>query len=87
MQVTEVKVRKLEEGNLSRAIAIASVVLDDEININDIKLTVDRNSDFFIMMPSKKMPNGEFKDIAHPIKSEAREKITKAIIEEYNKIQ
>ena len=52
MKVTEVKVRKIED--LSRAIAIASVVLDDEININDIKLVRDINSNLFIMMPSKK---------------------------------
>lgn len=84
MKVTEVKVRKIED--LSRAIAIASVVLDDEININDIKLVRDINSNLFIMMPSKKLPNGDFKDIAHPINTEAREKITKAIVEEYNKI-
>jgi stage V sporulation protein G len=86
LKVTEVKIRKLEEGNISRAIAIASIVLDNEININDIKIVKDSEDKLFIMMPSRKMPNGLFKDIAHPINAETREKITKAILDEYNKI-
>ena len=80
MQVTDVRLRKLNLEN--RMKAVASVTFDGEFVVHDIKVIESQNGPF-IAMPSKKTPNGEFKDIAHPINKETREKILKAILEAY----
>ena len=79
MEITDVRLRKVNSENRMRA--VASVNFDNEIAVHDIKVIVRQNG--FIAMPSKKTPNGEFKDIAHPINPETREKIQKAILEAY----
>lgn len=81
MQITDVKVRKVESEN--RMKAVASVTFDNEFVIHDIKVIESQNG-LFIAMPSKKTPTGEFKDIAHPINPETREKIQNAILDAYN---
>lgn len=85
VEVTEVRVKKIN-SNL-RAKAIASVVLNGSIKICDIRVidNTDKNKGLMIAMPSRKLENGEFKDLVHPINHAVREKITKAILEEYNK--
>lgn len=85
VEVTEVRIKKL--NTTMRAVAMASVVLNNCICINDIRVIKgkEKPDELFIAMPSRKMDNGEFKDIAHPINAETRMKITKAIIEEFNK--
>ena len=80
MQITDVRLRKVNSEN--RMKAVASVTFDNEFVIHDIKVIESQNG-LFIAMPSKKTPNGEFKDIAHPINAETREKIQKAILEAY----
>lgn len=64
--------------------AIVSVTFDNEFVVHDIKVIEGQNS-LFIAMPSRKTPDGEFKDIAHPINTETREKIQNSIIEAYEK--
>ena len=81
MQITDVRVRKVASQN--RMKAIASITIDDVFVIHDIKV-IESDKGLFIAMPSKKTPNGEFKDIAHPIKTETRKKKKKAIIDKYN---
>lgn len=80
MQVTDVRVRKVTSQN--RMKAIASITIDDVFVIHDIKV-IESDKGLFIAMPSRKTPNGEFKDIAHPINAETREKIQKAVLEAY----
>ena len=80
MQITDVRLRKVNSEN--RMKAVASVTFDNEFVIHDIKVIESQNG-LFIDMPSRKTPNGEFKDIAHPINAETREKIQKAILEAY----
>ena len=80
MQITDVRVRKVTSQN--RMKAIASITIDDVFVIHDIKV-IESDKGLFIAMPSKKTPNGEFKDIAHPINAETREKIQKAVLEAY----
>ena len=63
--------------------AVASITFDNEFAVHDIKVIESQNG-LFIAMPSRKTPNGEFKDIAHPINPETREKIQNAILEAYN---
>ena len=80
MQITDVRLRKVNSEN--RMKAVASVTFDNEFVIHDIKVIESQNG-LFIAMPSRKTPNGEFKDIAHPINAETREKIQAAILEAY----
>ena len=80
MQITDVRVRKItKEGKMK---AIVSITIDDEFVVHDIKV-IEGEKGLFIAMPSRKTPNGEFKDIAHPINAETREKVQKAILEAY----
>ncbi len=62
--------------------AIASITFDDMFVVHDIKVIEGQNG-LFIAMPSKKTPSGEYKDIAHPINSAAREKIQGEILEAF----
>lgn len=80
MQVTDVRIRKVETE--SKMKAIVSITFDDEFVVHDIKI-IEGQSGFFIAMPSRKMGEGDFRDIAHPINSEARGKIQDAIMEKY----
>lgn len=81
MQITDVRVRKITSQN--RMKAVASVTFDDVFVVHDIKV-IESDKGLFIAMPSKKTPNGDFKDIAHPINTETREEIQAAIIAKYN---
>ena len=64
--------------------AIASITIDDEFVVHDIRV-IDGNNGMFVAMPSKRTPDGEFRDIAHPISSATREKIQSAVLEEYER--
>ena len=80
MQITDVRLRKVNSEN--RIKAVASVTFDDAFVVHDIKV-IESADETFIAMPSRRTPKGEFKDIAHPINSETREMIQKAILEAY----
>ena len=82
MQITDVRLRKVNVNSENRMKAVTSVTFDNEFVIHDIKVIESQNG-LFIAMPSRKTPNGEFKDIAHPINADTREKIQKAILEAY----
>ncbi|CDZ74981.1 Stage V sporulation protein G [Peptoniphilus sp. ING2-D1G] len=83
MNITDVRIRKLpDEGKMK---AIVSVTFDDQIVIHDIKI-IEGAESLFIAMPSRKLPNGEFRDIAHPINSEARKMVEDAVFAKYDEI-
>jgi len=74
MVITDVRIRKISaEGKMK---AIISVTFDGEFVVHDIKVIEGQNG-LFIAMPSRKTPDGEFKDIAHPINADTRERIQK----------
>ena len=80
MQITDVRIRKVEkEGKMK---AIVSITLDNEFVIHDIKV-IEGEKGLFIAMPSRKATDGEYRDIAHPINSSTREKIQDLILEKY----
>ena len=80
MQITDIRVRKTyDEGKMK---AIVSVTFDDQLVIHDIKI-IEGDNGIFIAMPSRKMPNGEFKDIAHPINLETRIEIQNQVLDAY----
>jgi stage V sporulation protein G len=80
MEITKVNLRLVE--NMNKVRAIASVTFDEEFVVNDIRL-VEGDKGFFVAMPSRKLPDGSYKDVAHPIKTEMREKIQQAVLAEY----
>lgn len=80
MQITDVRIRKVaKEGKMK---AVVSITIDNEFVVHDIKVIEGQNG-LFIAMPSRKTPDGEFKDIAHPINTDTREKIQLAILKAY----
>jgi len=83
MEITDVRVKKIETE--SRMKAVASITIDKAFAIHDIKVIESQNGPF-IAMPSKKTPKGDWKDIAHPINQETRDAISSAILEEYERV-
>ncbi|MGG7079074.1 septation regulator SpoVG [Clostridium sardiniense] len=82
MQITDVRIRKIATDGKMKA--IVSITFDDQFVVHDIKVIEGQNG-LFIAMPSRKTPDGEFKDIAHPINTDSRETIQTAILEAYDK--
>lgn len=82
MNITDVRVRKItKEGKMK---AVVSITLENEFVVHDIKV-IEGEKGLFIAMPSKKANDGEYRDIAHPINSETREKMQSMILEAYEK--
>ena len=82
MKITDVRVRKItDEGKMK---CIVSLTFNNLFVVHDIKIIEGLNG-LFVAMPSRKMADGEFRDIAHPINSETRSKIQDAIFKEYEK--
>ena len=80
MQITDVRIRKVaKEGKMK---AVVSITIDNEFVVHDIKV-IEGEKGLFIAMPSRKTPDGEFKDIAHPINSDTRNMIQTLILEQY----
>ncbi|MGI2329724.1 septation regulator SpoVG [Planococcus sp. YIM B11945] len=80
MEVTDVRLRRVQTEGRMRA--IASITLDNEFVVHDIRV-IDGNEGLFVAMPSKRTPDGEFRDIAHPINSGTRNKLQEAILSAY----
>ena len=80
MQITDVRIRKVEgEGKLK---AYVTVTFDDCFVVHNVKI-IEGTSGLFIAMPSRKAADGEYRDTAHPINSETRERMQKLILEKY----
>lgn len=83
MNITNVNMKKVEaEGRVK---ALASITIDNEFVIHDIKVVKGQDKTF-IAMPSKRNSNGEFKDIAHPINNQTRTQIEEAILNKYKEM-
>ncbi|MDO4555560.1 MAG: septation regulator SpoVG [Lachnospiraceae bacterium] len=80
MQITDVRIRKVTKE--SKMKAVVSITLDNEFVVHDIKV-IEGEKGLFIAMPSRKAADGEYRDIAHPINSETRDKIQRMILERY----
>ena len=82
MEITDVRLRKIEtEGKLR---AYVSITFDDSFVVHDLRV-IDGTKGMFVAMPSKRLPNGDHKDIAHPINTEIREKIQNAVLDVYHR--
>lgn len=82
MQITEVRLRKINSEN--RMKAVASVTFDGAFVVHDIKVIEREDKPLLVVMPSKRTPKGENKDIAHPINQETREMISRAVLEKFD---
>ncbi|MBR6229029.1 MAG: septation regulator SpoVG [Eubacterium sp.] len=80
MEITDIRIRKMDGD--SKMKAIASITIDEEFVIHDIKV-VDGEKGLFIAMPSKKTSEGEYRDIAHPIRTDTRNRIQTMILDKY----
>ena len=82
MNITDIRIRKIaKEGRMK---AVVSITLDNECVVHDIKI-IESDNGMFVAMPSRQTPDGEYRDIAHPINSETRNKIQTLILEAYEK--
>ncbi|HDP70218.1 MAG TPA: septation regulator SpoVG [Actinobacteria bacterium] len=79
MEITKVIVRLVD---MNKVRAVASVTFDEELVVHNMRI-VEGDRGLFVAMPSRKLPNGEYRDVAHPINTEARERIQNAVLNEY----
>lgn len=80
MRITDVRIRKVEkEGKMK---AVVSITLDEEFVVHDIKV-IEGEKGLFIAMPSRKAADGEYRDVAHPINSDTRNRIQEIILDKY----
>ena len=83
MKVTDIRIRiGRQTENIERLKAYADITFDESFVVHGLKI-IDGQNGLFVAMPSRRMPNGEFKDIVHPIKPELRAEITKVILERF----
>lgn len=83
VEITRVTVREIDMNMVK---GIASIILDDCFVVHDLRV-VDGDRGYFVAMPSRKLPNGDFKDIAHPLNSETREMIQEAVLRAFFKMK
>ena len=81
MKISDIRIRLVEKED-SKLKAVASITIDDCFVVHDIKV-IEGKEGYFISMPSKKTPDGEYKDIVHPINTETRETLSAQIIEAF----
>ena len=81
LKITDIRVRIVNNNN-DKLKAVASITIDDELVVHDIKI-INGDKGYFLSMPSRKTAEGEFKDIVHPIKTEVREQLKDQILKAY----
>jgi stage V sporulation protein G len=82
MEITDVKVFPVDEDKLR---AYVTITLDNCFVVRDLKV-INGNSGLFVAMPAKKRKDGTYKDIAHPLNAETRERMEKIVLAEYEKV-
>ena len=83
MKISDIRIRIVKKYD-NKLKAVASLTIDDCFAVHDIKI-IEGNQGLFIAMPSRKTPDGSFKDIVHPLNTETREEIRDLILAEYEK--
>lgn len=85
MKITDIRLRAIKSENEVKLKAYADVTFDGSFVVHGLKI-IDGQKGMFVAMPSRKMPDGEYKDIAHPITPELRKEITDTVIAKYNEV-
>jgi stage V sporulation protein G len=81
MDITDVKVFRVDEDKLK---AYVTITLDQCFVVRDLKV-IQGTSGLFVAMPAKKRKDGTYKDIAHPLNAEMRERLEKRVLSEYTR--
>lgn len=79
MNITKVTLRPV---SMNKVCAIASIVIDDVFVVHDLRV-VNGDKGLFVAMPSRKLPNGDFRDICHPINTDTRTNIQQAVLDQF----
>ena len=82
MEITDVRIRKCK----AKLKAYASVTFDDCFVVHSVGILEGANG-LFVVMPSRKVGDDEFKNVAHPIVTSFREKMSKAVLDAYNAVK
>lgn len=80
MKITDIRIRGIDRDGKMKA--VVSVTFDNEFVVHDIKI-IEGEKGLFIAMPSRRDSEGEYRDIAHPIRSSMRQMMQQAILERY----
>ncbi len=80
MDITSIIIRRISLE--SKMKAIVSITFDNAFVVHDVKV-IEGSNGLFIAMPSRRTQEGDFKDIVHPINSEFREELSRAVLEKY----
>lgn len=83
MKISDIRIRIVKKDD-NKLKAVASLTIEDCFAVHDIKI-IEGNQGLFIAMPSRKTPDGSFKDIVHPLDTKTREEISGLILAEYDK--
>jgi len=83
VKITEVRAKRVNGEN--RLVGIAAITIDECFVVHELRI-IEGKDGLFVAMPSRKMPNGEFKDVAHPINTETRSEIEKAVLAAFEKL-
>lgn len=83
MQITDIRIRNVDKAGKMRA--VVSITIDDEFVVHDIKV-IEGDKGMFIAMPSRKASDGEYRDIAHPINSDTRDRLQRLILDKYQEL-
>lgn len=83
MKISDVRIRLIQKDD-SKLKAVASITIDECFVVHDIKV-LEGNQGYFISMPSRKTPDGQYKDVAHPLNTETREELNKVVLAEFEK--
>jgi len=83
VNITEVRAKRIDGDN--RLVGIAAITIDNCFVVHELRIIEGKNG-LFVAMPSRKMPNGDYKDVAHPINSETRAMIENIVLETFNEL-
>ena len=83
MKISDVRIRLIQKDD-SKLKAVASITIDECFVVHDIKV-LEGTQGYFISMPSRKTPDGQYKDVAHPLNTETREELNKIVLSEFEK--
>lgn len=86
MRITDVRLRLVKGDSEAKLKAYADLTFDESFVIHGLKI-IDGQKGMFVAMPSRKMPDGEYKDVAHPITLDLRKEITDLVIEKYKDVK
>ncbi|MCC4722753.1 septation regulator SpoVG [Salinicoccus sp. RF5] len=85
MKITDVRLRKVNNQD-TRMKALVSITFEDAFVIHDLRV-IEGNNGLFVAMPSKRTPDGEFRDIAHPIHSDMRQHVQEEVMRVYDETE